>query len=343
MADQSGTIDLHAHCLPEELVEALRHRASQPRVRRHDDGREYLESAFNTSPMPGRVSNEERLAEMDRHGVAHAVLSLTPVYGLERLPPADAIPLCRAYNDAAAAACARYPDRFSAFACLPTADMNAALAEFERVMDIHGFIGAVLMGDGFLSLKRAQKFAPLMQAGNRRGAIFMVHYGKIADDPDAPKVDASDNASYRIGTLDMQARISANVLTFCLTDFLAPYPNVTMLSHNLGGNIPYEVERLDHRAQLDTPDLELPSRRIRAGRCIVDCNSLGSKSIELAVDLYGAHRIVFGSDGTAFGMDWSNKAIAAARISDADKRAILRDNAAAVLARVKSGVAIAAE
>ncbi len=344
LAATPGTIDLHAHWLPEALVEALRQRDSQPMVRRRDDGREYLESAFNSSPMPGREDIEPRMAEMDRNGVAHAVLSLTTVYGVERLPPADALPLCRAYNDAVAAVCAKYPDRFSGFAALPIADMDVAVAEFERIMDKPGMVGALLMGDGFLSLKRAQTFAPLFEAANRRGAIFMVHYGKIANDPEAPKVDASDNASYRIGTLDMQARISSNMLTFCLTDFLTPYPNVTMLSHNLGGNIPFEIERLDHRAHLDTPNLDLPSKRIRAARgVLVDCNSLGAKSIELAVDCYGAERIVFGSDGTGFGMDWSMKAIARARISDADRQAILHGNAAAALARVKPGLRAAAE
>ena len=340
----SGIIDMHAHWLPEALVEAMRKRTSKPMVRRGADGKEYLENSFNTSVMPGRVPNEERLAEMDRFGVSHAVLSLTPVYGLERLPAADALPLCRAYNDAVEAICAQYPDRFSGFAALPIADMGAAVAEFERIMAIPGFVGGLLMGDGFLSLKRAQKFAPLFEAANRRGAIFMVHYGKIADDPDAPKPDTSDNASYRIGTLDMQARNSSNMLTFCLTDFLKPYPNVTVMSHNLGGNLPFEIERLDHRAQLDTPDLELPSRRIRAASgYLVDCNSLGAKSIELGVDAYGANRIVFGSDGTGFGMDWTTKAIAAARISDADKQAILHANAAAALARVKPGFRAAAE
>ena len=34
------------------------------------------------------------------------VLSLTTVYGIEQLPPAEALPLCQAFNDAVAKACA---------------------------------------------------------------------------------------------------------------------------------------------------------------------------------------------------------------------------------------------
>jgi 2,3-dihydroxybenzoate decarboxylase len=133
------------------------------------------------------------------------------------------------------------------------------------------------------------------------------------------------------------------MITFCMSDFLDDYPHVTVLSHNLGGNLPFEVERLDHRILVDRPGDELPSRRIRAARVLVDCNSFGARSIERAVEVYGADRIVLGSDGTEFGMKWSRDAVAEARISEADKQAILDGNAAAALARVKrAGAAVAA-
>ncbi|MDH7798188.1 MULTISPECIES: amidohydrolase family protein [unclassified Beijerinckia] len=329
------TIDMHAHWLPEAFCDAMRARSTPPFIRRKDDGREYLESSFNSSPLAQRESAEQRIIEMDKAGVACGVLSLTPVYGVERLPSAEAVPLCQAFNDAVAAVCAQYPGRFSGLAALPVADMQETLSEFHRIMAMPGMVGALLPGDGFLSTKRAEKFRPLFEAANALGAVFLVHYAKIADDPEAPKVDASDNGHSRVGTLDMQARLSSNMITFCMTDFLKSFPNVTVLSHNLGGNIPFEVDRLDHRSLLDRPQDELPSKRIREASVLVDCNSLGAKAIELAVDCYGVERIVYGSDGTGFGMDWTNKAIADARISDAEKAAILHNNAARALARVR--------
>ena len=336
-------IDMHAHWLPEEFCDALRARSAPPFIRRKDDGHEYLESSFNSSPLTARETPEQRIAEMDSNGVERGVLSLTTVYGVERLPSAESVPLCRAFNNAVAAACAKYPDRFSGLAALPVADMNETLAEFDRIMALPGMVGALLPGDGFLSIKRAEKFRPFFEAADKAGAILLVHYGKIADDADGPKVDASDNGHSRVGTLDMQARISSNMITFCMTDFLKPYANVSVLLHNLGGNIPYEIDRLDHRSMLDRPQDELPSKRIRESRVLVDCNSLGAKPIELAVDCYGASRIVFGSDGTDFGMNWTQKAIAEARISDADKEAILFGNALRALARVQRPRAAAAE
>ncbi len=336
-------IDMHAHWFPEALVEALRQRSSPPHIRREPDGKEYLFSGFNPSVMEQAEPIATRLAAMDRNGVQRGVLSLTGVYGIERLPIEDALPLCRIYNDAVAQVCLEHPDRFSAFAALPLIDSQAMVAEFERVMALPGFVGALLPSDGFLSQKRAARFAPLFAAANERGAVFMVHYGKMPDDPDAPKVDNSDNAHARIGTLDMQARISQNMLTFCMTDFLAAYPNVQIMSHNLGGNIPFEVERLDHRSMLDRPNDELPSARIRKARVIVDCNSLGARSIETAFEVYGPGRIVYGSDGTDFGMNWTNKAIDEARIPESEKDAIRNGTAYKALSRVDVGLSVAAE
>ena len=82
----------------------------------------------------------------------------------------------------------------------------------------------------------------------------------------------------------------------------ARYPDATVMVHNLGGNNPYEVERMDHRCLLDTPDEELPSARFRRAAAVyVDCNSFGPRAIEAAVRLYGAERIVCGTARAARG------------------------------------------
>jgi predicted TIM-barrel fold metal-dependent hydrolase len=124
------------------------------------------------------------------------------------------------------------------------------------------------------------------------------------------------------------------MVTLCLTDILESYPDLSIQVHNLGGNIPYEVERMDHRSLLDTPDEELPSSRFRRAKVYVDCNSFGPRAIEAAVALYGAERIVCGTDGSAFGVDWTRKALADAQIDEASRQQILLGNATAMLARV---------
>ena len=66
------------------------------------------------------------------------------------------------------------------------------------------------------------------------------------------------------------------------------------------------------------------------------CNSFGPHAIEAAVRLYGAERIVCGTDGTEFGCDWTHKALAEADIGEDAREQILHRNAAALLASVAS-------
>jgi predicted TIM-barrel fold metal-dependent hydrolase len=131
----------------------------------------------------------------------------------------------------------------------------------------------------------------------------------------------------------MQASLSS-VVTLCLTDYLAPYPDATVLVHNLGGNIPYEIERMDHRSLLDTAQEELPSSRFRRAKVYVDCNSFGPRAIEAAVRCYGAERIVCGTDATEFGCEWTSKALAEAEIGEEARAQILHRNAAAMMSRL---------
>ena len=95
----------------------------------------------------------------------------------------------------------------------------------------------------------------------------------------------------------MQASLSSIMVTLCLTNLPETYPGVTFLTHNLGGNIPFEIERMDHRCLLDTPDEPLPSSCMSKPGLYMDCNSFGAQAIELGVKLYGADKIQFGTDG----------------------------------------------
>jgi predicted TIM-barrel fold metal-dependent hydrolase len=314
------TIDMHAHWLPEELHLAMK------------------EDGLTARPYD---SIAERLAEMDACGYSHAILSCVD-RAIESMPLEESLKYCRIYNDATAAACAAHPDRFSGLVSLPSANMEVMIEEFDRYMSMPGMVGAVLPGDGFLTLQRAERYRPLFAVANQKGALFLVHYGRIADDPDGAVERFGDNRHLRTGSLDMQARLSQNMITFCLTDFLDDYPNVTVLSHNLGGNITFEVERMDHRTLVDQPpETELPSKRLRAARLLVDCNSFGARGIEMAVAVYGAEKIVCGSDGTGFGMNWTNKALDEARIRQDEKDLIRDGNARRALAHSSSSLAVA--
>jgi predicted TIM-barrel fold metal-dependent hydrolase len=310
-------IDMHAHWRPAELAAALRART----------GEEPLAQAFDDIDF--------HLARMDRQGVETSVLSLLGSFcWIEAEPTEVALPLCRIVNDGLSAICRKHHGRFAAYAALPLTDMSAAAAEFERALGLPGMIGAQLPGNAFLTKKDAEAMRPLLEIANRHHAVLFIHNGPRPGDAYPRIAKDTDNAGRRNGTLDMQANLSSVMVTLCLTDCLASYPDAAIHVHNLGGNIPYEVERMDHRCLLDTPEEELPSARFQKAKVYVDCNSFGPRAIEAGVRLYGAERILCGTDGTEFGVDWTRKALAEAQIGEEARAQILHRNADAMLARV---------
>ncbi|MSP02480.1 MAG: hypothetical protein EXR07_15725 [Acetobacteraceae bacterium] len=328
-------IDMHAHWKPAEVADALRARTKEPRIFRNDDGAEVLKSRMSEEPLAQAFDDVGfHLGRMDRQGVDTSVLSLVGGFcWIESQSPEVSGPLCRRVNDRFSEICQENPGRFAAFAALPLTDMDAAAAELERALALPGVIGAQLPGNFFLTREDAEAARPLLEVANREHAILFIHHGPRPGDAFPKVAGGTDNSRRRNGTLDMQASLSSVMVTLSLTDLLAPYPDVTVVVHNLGGNIPYEVERMDHRSLLDTPDEELPSSRFRRAKVFVDCNSFGPRAIEAAVSLYGAERIVCGTDGTEFGCNWTRKALADAQIGEEARELILKGNAAAMLAR----------
>jgi predicted TIM-barrel fold metal-dependent hydrolase len=326
-------IDMHAHWKPAEVTDALRARTKEPRIVRNQDGIEVLKSRMGEEPLSKAFDDVGyHLARMDRQGVSTSVLSLLGSFcWVESQPLEVSGPLCRLVNDRLSQICQQHPGRFAAFGALPLTDIAAATAEFERSLGLPGVVGSQVPGNYFLSRKDAEAMRPLLEVANMRRAIVFIHHGPRPGDA-FPKVSSdTDNARRRNGTLDMQASLSSVMVTLCLTDFLAPYPDAKIVVHNLGGNLPYEVERMDHRCLLDTPNEELPSARVGRSNVFVDCNSFGPHAIEAGVRLYGAERIVCGTDGSEFGCAWTTKAIADAQISEEAREQILHRNAGAML------------
>lgn len=329
------TIDMHAHWSPQELLEAFRARTTPPHVVTGDDGVEVLVSRRGRQPLTGMFAFDDldrRLAEMDRQGITTGVLSLFgPHQWIERLPVEESLPLVRLFNDGVSKICAEHEGRFAAYASLPQADMDAAVAEFDRAMALPGIIGAIVPGNAFRTYEDAQGYRPILAAANRHRAVLFVHWGPRPGDEWPRVTPSTDNFIRRLGVQDMQANLSSCTITLTMTDLLDAYPDANIHIHNFGGNIPFELERMDHRNYIDSPEEPLPSTRLRRPNLWYDCNSFGPKAIEMGVAAYGADRILFATDGTEFGCEWSAKAIAETSLSPEEQRRILHENAAALL------------
>src|SRR5712692_8902665 len=105
-------IDMHAHWIPKTLSDVLRRRTERPKIGLTSDGQEFIDCELPSLRVTkGFDDLATRLSDMGRNAITHGVLSLSTVYGVECLPLAESITLCRLYNDAISAACAAHPER----------------------------------------------------------------------------------------------------------------------------------------------------------------------------------------------------------------------------------------
>src|SRR6516225_567353 len=86
-----------------------------------------------------------RIREMDEAGIDMQVLSHGNP-GLQKMDAETAVRLARIANDRLHEAVRARPDRFAAFAAIPTPDPKAAADELERTVTRLGFKGALVNG-----------------------------------------------------------------------------------------------------------------------------------------------------------------------------------------------------
>jgi len=140
------TVDIHAHWYPREWIRLFE--KDGPRegagLERDADGRYRLRAKHITNVFDERfVELAPRVKAMDKRGVdVHALSLTTPmVYWAS---PGLGLALSQAFNDAAAAAHRRHPDRFLGLAMLPMQEPKLALQELERAAKLPGMRGLYL-------------------------------------------------------------------------------------------------------------------------------------------------------------------------------------------------------
>lgn len=320
-------IDTHSHYYGEALFAALARRGNVPRV--EPGAPRHMVTSTSRFPLVGGfVDLEARLQWMATQGISHQVITFPGALGPDVLPIADAEPLVRAVNDELAAVCRAHPTRFTGLAGLPLADIERAVLELERAVRELGLRGAIVPGNYALSLATLAYLDPVLDAASRLGAHLMVHPGTRHDEDLAPK-RWDDLAMHRASTVDLHNGISHGVVTLIHAGLAERFPGATVQVVNLGGAFPMLVERMDHVVQTRAPDAPLPSTLLDP--LVFDCASLGPRSLEIAVAVLGAKRVMFGTDYPIFDSHVSSDALRSARIGEADRAEVATGTAARVL------------
>ena len=188
-----------------------------------------------------------RLREMDEAGIDLQVLS-HGAPSLQRLEAQVAIPLARKANDRLHEVVRQHPDRFAAFAQLPSDDPKAAADELERTVTRLGFKGAMLHGltqnGEFLDLKR---FWPIYE---RAAALDVPVYLHPAV-PHRAVVDAyyRDYLEKFPGLLTAAWGFTVETATqgvrLVLSGVFDAYPGLKVILGHLGESLPFSAWRID--------------------------------------------------------------------------------------------------
>jgi len=262
-----------------------------------------LENLTTVSSASGKASVtaasdiETRIKHLDTNNVRRQLLSYTVALGYDATLPVEELrPFYRTLNDDLAEILKKYPGRFLGVAAVPTTDPIWAAQELERAHKELGFIGFALPLNTFTSLEGARTQAPLFAAAQKFASHVFVHRApassQIPGQP--PLIVPSDLGQVRWGVIS-NTHLVNGAITLGLSDFLDPYPDVSVQVIMLGGFFPYLIDSIIASGpRLGTKDPLAKLRRIYLEPG--PYSSTNGEWVALAAAKFGADRILFGTD-----------------------------------------------
>lgn len=286
------TVGLEEHAWTPQLLDAQR---GQP-VDRYDDS----VSLQTARQIASRLLDlgDQRIQHMDDAGIDKAVLSIsTP--GTQNLPPVDAVALSRDANDQLAAVVGAHPDRFAAFATLPTPDPMAAAAELRRAVGELGFVGAMLFprtGDRYLD---HDSFHPLLQVAADLAVPLYLH-PEIAPLPvrEATYGGFSQDVSLSLATGGWGWHVDAGLgaLRLILAGTFDRHPDLQIILGHWGEMLVYFHERVDAMSDAATYLDRRVGEYVTGNIHVTPSGILSYRMLAHAAAVIGTDRILFSSD-----------------------------------------------
>jgi aminocarboxymuconate-semialdehyde decarboxylase len=281
-------IDVHAHMIPAKFVQG-------------DEVRYPLDGSGGVHVMPLRpqpnfaddtiYSVERRLRDMDAQGIDMHVLSLQPMFA-DALPAEQAIPICRAINNAFAEVVAANPKRFLALANLPMQSPQDAARELERAVKELGLRGAEIRSQINGTNLDEPSLAPFYDKAQELDVPIFIHPGGV------PGLEERLGKYYLTNLIGnpMDTTIAAASLIF--GGVLREYPRLKVYLAHGGGACPYIRYRWDHgwkvrdegKRVIDRPPSEYLSR------LYFDSLTHGGPALSFLASTVGPERIMLGTD-----------------------------------------------
>lgn len=288
-----------------------------------------------------------RFRTLDEFGDVTQVITLgqPPIEALAG--PSESEAVAREANDGLAELVAKYPDRFIAFgASLPLNNVDASIRETIRGVDQLGAKAVMLYTNVGGKPLDAPEFAPLFAEIARRDLTVLLHPARGASLTDYQAETAS---SYEIWwALGWPYETGAAMARLVFSGIMDRHPNLKVVTHHLGGIVPYLEGRLGHgwdqlgkrTSSVDYSAIlkTLKKRPVDYFRDFhADTATFGARgAMRCGMEFFGVDKVVFASDmpfdpTPGLYMRETIAVLESLDLSAADKTKIYSTNAAALL------------
>ena len=284
-------IGLEEHWWTAELSDALRRVTGDAR----DDAVAQLVNPARDQRM--RDAGEGRLADMRECGVDLQVLSVGPP-ATQSLPAADAVPMARDLNDRLAAAVTAHPNRFAAFATLPTPDPDAAAAELERAVTQLGCVGTMINGRTGDRMLDDPAYDDIFAVAARLDVPVYIH-------PQIPAravrtalysgLDPTVEVALATGGWGWHMEAGLAALRLILRGTLDRHPDLKLILGHWGEMLTYWVERVNRISPLTGLDREI-AEYVRDNLYVTPSGIFHERLLRRSVVIVGAEHILFSTD-----------------------------------------------
>ncbi len=277
--------------------------------------------------------SDARIEEMDAAGIDLQVLSLAPP-ATQKLEPAIAAAVARSANDRLREVVRRHPDRFRAFAALPTSDPNAAADELERAVVDLGFKGAMIHGLSYgEKFVDTPEFWPIYERAQALDVPIYMH-------PSFPHPAVMETylgdylKDYPVITKaawGFTMETATQAIRLVLSGVFARYPRLKIILGHMGEGLPFLLWRIND-ALMRPRNRPVAFRDIfRENFYVTTSGNFSDSALQCTIAELGIERILFSIDypwaGNKPGVEWMSKTA----LSDQDREKIFSGNARSLL------------
>jgi 6-methylsalicylate decarboxylase len=270
---------------------------------------------------------EKHIAEMDKSGVATAMLSQYSGFWFGDV--AQARRDARDVNEwAAAKMVAPYKNRFGLFAALPLPDADGSLKEIEYAFDTLKADGISLITSYDGKWLGDKSFDPVFEELNRRKAVVFVH-------PLEPSCCKNPLEGVGPTILEYPTDTTRAIMNLLVSNAATRYPDVQFIFSHAGGTLVSIAQRIlgnDVTAEALAKPAEKNSRLYHVRRFHYDtagsANPVQLKSLQLLVP---ASQVVFGTDTPLASMAGTVTGVQTSGLDSNEQRGVFRENLLRIL------------